>query len=426
MRPKLFNKQVKVGLSLLFLSIFLSLNGQEEKSGFWSGWSVNVNGGANLFYGDTDNYRFYRCFKNNSEWRFAYGLMLQKKLHPAITLRGQLLNGNLSGTKRKDTVWFEAKMLETSLNAKLDLSSLIWGQESRLVSVYVMGGIGFSHWETTLKCNMSDIELKENGKNNTGSGLFGRTLEPVIPFGAGLDFRLNDHWDIMVEGTLRPVNSDKLDANEGGFRFDFYSYNFIGVTYKFGPGNAKKPIMPPENIVIQETLPEPEIAKEDVMRVREIETDQFMELEAKILEEDSKTGLYESPWLGVKFKVQILASKNKIDVEKLVSKYNLTGKVTEHFHDGWYRYTIGSYIKYWKAREYKNIIVSRNHIYDAFIIAYKDDQRITIAELLNFGIPEKELIVEQQRPVVPVSYSVQVMASVRGIASSQVLKSLQP
>jgi hypothetical protein len=400
------------------------LGAQDQKSGFWSGWSVNINGGANLFYGDTDNYRFYRCFKNNSEWRFAYGLMLQKEVAPWITIRGQLLNGDLSGTKRKDTIWFETKILETSLSAKIDLSTLVWGAKKRTVSVYAMGGIGFAHWETSQKCNATDVELNCNGKNNTGSGLFGRTLEPVIPFGVGVDFRLNDHWDINVEGTLRPVRSDKLDANEGGFPFDFYSYNFVGVTYNFGRIKSQEPEMPPKDLFAEEQIPEPELTEKTFVVEEPEKEDQFKKLESKIMKAESETGLYESPWPGVKFSVQIAAARKSIDIDKLASKYQLNGKITEHFEDGWYRYTLGSYIKYWKAREYKNLMVSRNLIYDAFVVAYRDDKRLTMGELIGIEMGEQDLIVENQRPVMPVAYSVQIMASVKGGASSQVIKEL--
>ncbi|MBN2172962.1 MAG: hypothetical protein JW731_02440 [Bacteroidales bacterium] len=422
MRPLSIKLYVRLSLATILVLAGLNLQSQNPEKGLQTGWSVNVNGGANLFYGDTDNYRFYRCFSNNSEWRFGYGLMIQTKLVSAVTLRGQLLIGDLSGTKRKDTVWFESKIIETSLSAKIDLSSLIWGPKSRLISIYAMGGIGFSHWETHQMCHATNVELNSNGENRTGSGLFGRTLEPVIPFGAGIDFRLSEYWDISVEGTLRPVRSDKLDANEGGFRFDFYSYNFIGITYKIGSRKDKKPTMPPQNLIVQEEIPQQNI--ENIPIVKEEDTKPILSIEEKIQQEDAKKGLYDSPWPGVIFKVQIAASRKPMDMEQLSSEYNLNGNITETFEDGWYRYSLGSHIKYWKACEYKKLLVTRNRIYDAFVVAFKDDERISIAELVGSNYEDRDLIVENRRPVIPVAYSVQVMASINGYASSQAVREL--
>lgn len=85
----------------------------------------NCRVGTQPFYGDTENYRVYKVFENNNEWRFGYTAMLEKKLSSVFTLRGQLMYGELSGTKRKDNIWFEGDLVETSINLKADLINLL-------------------------------------------------------------------------------------------------------------------------------------------------------------------------------------------------------------------------------------------------------------------------------------------------------------
>ncbi len=417
-------------LSLLILIFIMEPTySQQAETGLSKGWSLNINAGPSIFYGDIDNYRFYRCFQNNSEWRFAYGLIVQKKVSSLFTLRGQLLNGELSGSKRKDTLWFENNVIETSMSATLDMTNLILGDKKRFISVYAMAGIGLSHWKTVLKDRETNQLIAGNG-HNTGSGLFGRTLEAVIPFGVGVDFRVTDRWKINVEGTLRPVNSDVLDGNAGGYPFDFYSYNFVGVTYTFNSGKAKKPKLPSQKMIADEYPEVTEINEikptEELVVIKEKKDSEAKTLEDMLLEEDASTGLYESPWPGVEFTVQIAASKTNIDPKKIAAQFNINGMVSVSEQDGWYRYTIGQYIKYWKAREYRNFLLTQNNVEGAFVVAYREGKRITLAELVNFNfnVDENALLVENQRPVVPVAFGVQLMASHDGTISSNVLREM--
>ncbi len=411
-------------LSFLIISIFIfnNLSAQDDRPAFWKGWSLNANGGANLFYGDTDNYRFYRVFRNNSEWRFGYSLMLQKELSPLFTLRGQLMHGQLSGTKRKDTIWFEGDIIETSMSLKLDVTGLIWGVSDRKFSIYAMAGIGLAHWETELKNLRTNDVIKGNG-HKTGSGLFRRTMEPVFPFGMGVDYQFARRWSLNLEGTLRPVNSDKLDANEGGFAYDFYSYNFVGITYHFIKREKKKPEIPPREIVYEEPVEVPEPSFKPT--VKEPPAEPAPTLEDQLLEAEKGSGLYDSPWPGVEFRVQVAASKTVDDPEMIRKKYNLPGELEMNEGDGWYRYSMGGFVKYWKAREYRNIVITRYNVKDAFVVAYRDGKRISMAELISGAEPrEGELIVENKRPVIDRAFSVQVLASADGTITTGVFRAL--
>ena len=428
---KVFTNRFIIALVILLSSLHIHSQETKENKGFWSGWSINVNAGPNLAYTDIDNYRFYRCFSNNSEWRLGYGLMLQKKIHPLIQLRGQIMNGKLSGTKRRYDYWFEADILETSISGTLDLVGLFWGPKVRLITFYGMGGIGLAQWTTDLKRHTTNELIGGNG-HNTGSGFGGRTLETVVPFGLGFDFNLGYHWNINVEATLRLVNSDVLDGKEAGFKYDFYSYNFVGVTYKFKKRRPKAPVMPPEDLIAKEEPQEfirPVIEKtpqEKRVIVNQEQQNLLKLLQERMLEEDAKAGMYESPWQGVEFTVQVAASRTAIDPSTFQKNLNISGTITRTHDEGWYYYSIGKYIKYWRAREYRNILLTRNDAKGAFVVAYKDGKRMLLSELIHHNIDERsgEQVAKKQRPISKKSYSVQVMATRDGNVSPVAIREM--
>ncbi|MBN3036801.1 MAG: hypothetical protein JW861_14545 [Bacteroidales bacterium] len=365
---------------LLMSSVFPGYSQDKPGSNLMDGWSVNVNIGANLFYGDIEVYNFFPVTRNNSEWRVAYGLMAQKEISRILTLRGQFIKGKLSGTKRKYAEWFEADILETSMGMTVNLSSLFFGVRPRALSVYGLVGVGLSQWQTELKKMYTNETIRSNGFTD-GSGIGGRTVEGVLPFGLGLDYRIDDHWNINLEGTLRPVNSDLLDANKGDFPYDFYSYNFAGISYRFTRKKVRPPVELPQEdmIVIQEEPEEPAVDEE----MTDIEAEQARQMEQDLMKKEEGAEVHESPWREVEFRIQIAALKDEVLPGQIAAEYRLGEDIKMDYSDGWYRYSVGSFSKYWKAREFKKVLISRNHIEDAFVVAYRGDERLDLAGLLT-------------------------------------------
>lgn len=269
MKKNLLTKTLSVFLILLLASPILS-SAQTKKSdtpfksnNFEKYWSVNANIGANLFYGDLNVYRWYPVIENNNMWKLGYGLTLNRQFSPIFGLRAQLLNGKLSGTKRQYddgspcNEYFDANLFELNFNATINFSNLLFKYNpERKFSVYGFLGIGIANWETEKKDLITDALIARNGYDKAG-GTFKRTNETVVPAGLGINYRLTDNWDINLEGSLRPVNNDILDATEGGFDYDIYSYNSLGVTYKFtGSGDSKKCMSKKYKSVIYKSTPE--------------------------------------------------------------------------------------------------------------------------------------------------------------------------
>lgn len=188
----------------------------------------------NLFYGDIQQYEWGVPYRE--DYRAAYGLIFRKQITPVFGLGWQLLNGKLHGTKIHDreggtlNLMFDASVFEYNMHSFIDVSSLFAGYNpNRRLTVYSIAGLGFSNWKTELRDYKTGKLIRENGFSGKGPGK--RTTEVVVPVGMGLRFNINDRIALNYEGTLRGVYSDILDATEGGFKYDIYSYSSLGLTY---------------------------------------------------------------------------------------------------------------------------------------------------------------------------------------------------
>ena len=221
-------KTIKLKLLLLFLVItpFIYSQGNYtyyKNSKYWNVWSVSGNLGTCLFYGDIENYNYYKSFENNNEWRLGAGLIIQKQITSIVAVRGQLIFGQLSGTKRNSNIWFESDFMELNVNVKINFVNMLFTTKQRNFLFYGTIGLGKPFYHTTLKTYVDNKVLKEESNNK----IF------VIPFGGGTDYFLDKNWSLNFELTMRVSNSDNIDLKEGGFEYDMYSYIFVGVNYKF-------------------------------------------------------------------------------------------------------------------------------------------------------------------------------------------------
>jgi cell division protein FtsN len=138
-------------------------------------------------------------------------------------------------------------------------------------------------------------------------------------------------------------------------------------------------------------------------------------LEERLLAAEYRSGLYDSRWPGVEFTIQIAASKSISDPELIKRKFDLSSDVEVAKVDEWYRFTVGRYIKYWKAREYRNILITTKGLNDAFIVAYKDGKKIMLNDLLAVAETMPDVNTEiNVRPEMTINFSVQVLATKDG------------
>jgi hypothetical protein len=86
---------------------------------------------------------------------------------------------------------------------------------------------------------------------------------------------------------------------------------------------------------------------------------------------------------GIYYRVQLAAVHIFVDPVSVYKKYGFNRPVKIEVHDGWYKYSIGSFPNYREANAFKEMVVSDKKISGAFITAYQSGKRITVPEALN-------------------------------------------
>lgn len=112
---------------------------------------------------------------------------------------------------------------------------------------------------------------------------------------------------------------------------------------------------------------------------------ELKDMEAKLAEEQSSnvTGTGKKMTSkGVVFKVQIGAFRNKDLTKYFENNQNFSGDVDA---DGVKKYTIGYFGDYWEADRFKKYLREMG-VKDAWIVPYKDGQRVNIKDVLEGAI----------------------------------------
>ncbi|MDD4603755.1 MAG: outer membrane beta-barrel protein [Bacteroidales bacterium] len=324
---------------------------QSKEPRYAGSWQVGLTVGPDFYYGDLNKYKI-GISKNVS---FSGGFFAGYQLSNVFGLRGQILGGGLSGTKQIDidsmvvNQKFKGGFVEINFNGTINFSNLISTYKpSRRFFIYGTLGIGFTNWRTTRSDQI-------NGQSITTQDPVLWHSAVVVPFGLGTSFKIADKVNLGLEWTFRMVGSDLVDQTKGGFKFDFYDYLAVGVSFNIGQRSktTKENVLDyyytsaaaPKQPVIAPRLPEPQIA------------------------------MISSPSEDYIYVVQIFAfDKHNYNPNWIRKKFHIDQPVTRERDGNLSRYIIGNFKDLSSAEALRDKMLKKG-IHDAFVVAYKNGVR---------------------------------------------------
>jgi hypothetical protein len=84
---------------------------------------------------------------------------------------------------------------------------------------------------------------------------------------------------------------------------------------------------------------------------------------------------------GTYFRVQVAATNKPINGTSEFRNKGVDREVLVEQHQGYYKYTAGSFTDYTSAKNYRDQLVNRRGIHGAFVVAYKDGRRVPISSV---------------------------------------------
>ena len=404
-------------LGFLSISIVSYSQTQGVLSKKWYGnWSIGIAGGPNMYFGHLSVNDYWPVSENIDGWRYAGSFYLMRQFSHVFALRGQVLYGELAGSKRSFTdgtpynMYFDGTVLEYNLNATFNLSNMLFRYKpKRIFFIYGTVGVGLSNWNTTIK----DLATHEPVGDPGSAGKWSRAL--VVPAGLGAYFNIADRVNLGFEWTLRTVNSEILNASKTpvGFQYDMYSFLSLNLVFNLNRRNpvelnAVQATMPP--VAYPKPLPDTDTkpvsttplsvpdsitaSKADPSQPVELSPEQMVIMADTVMpdttmadntsaqpdvpEEVTNPQPYQLPGLEADlfYRVQIFSSKTGQRTARSIQSYfKLNLPVEKELTEGYYRYYIGEFEDEKEAKQFVASLRTKPGMKGAFAVKYINGRR---------------------------------------------------
>ncbi len=199
-------------------------------------------------------------------WQFLPWLNVYGGLNRGYA-KGYLWSGNSRGKNKympnpAHNYWFTSDYYGADLNLGLNLSNLIGGYKSRLVSFGFHAGLGQSQWKSKTYDKTTGSLIARHGysgnNDSHNGGISNRKVSMTVPLGADVNVSLNDKWDIYGDYTYNWMDTDLLDGIVSGYGNggrDATVSASLGVRYKFVPGGVNSMAKKAPEKMVQNAVP---------------------------------------------------------------------------------------------------------------------------------------------------------------------------
>jgi hypothetical protein len=201
-------------------------------------WFFGINGGMNIFWGDTKFNSFWPSHKMQ-ELQAGGSFVFGKAISPALKLSSHLNFTALKGMQEvlTDTLGFKTHALSFALKWQLNPIALLTKKEAKL-AFYIESGLGVMAWRSLVQNYSTNDTLDNFGWSNSNKevGFF-------IPVGVKLAYQISPKFSTYFSCNYNFVFSDLLDGEAKG-NFDSYSYTALGINYHFGKQKEIPKLLP--------------------------------------------------------------------------------------------------------------------------------------------------------------------------------------